>query len=87
MAFKMLLPMFSMLLIAKVTLGEIDCEDVPIDICRRPVQLKTIPREIPDFNDYCVAMESHLRCLKEWQKDRIVFFERSDIFEATHETL
>ncbi|GBM90963.1 hypothetical protein AVEN_275245-1 [Araneus ventricosus] len=90
MAFKMFLLAFSVLLIARVTLGENDCGFHRFSLCERPEEMKAIPREVPDFNNYCVAMKSHLRCIKEFQDDcgtdRVVFFETPEIFEATYDT-
>ncbi|CAL1296998.1 unnamed protein product [Larinioides sclopetarius] len=70
------------------SLGKINCKD----ICERSERSKAVPREVSDFKDYCVEMKSHLRCLKEWQDEcgqeyRVVFFETTEIFEATYNIL
>ncbi|CAL1296987.1 unnamed protein product [Larinioides sclopetarius] len=91
MASNMLLLVISMLLIAKVTLEEIDCKLKPFENCKRPKVFKAIPREISDFNDRCVETKSYLRCTKNWQDtcgtQLIVLFQEPDLFEAGYNTV
>ncbi|GBN92130.1 hypothetical protein AVEN_240042-1 [Araneus ventricosus] len=91
MTFNMLLFALSVLLIAKVTLGEIDCETDLFVNCERPKVFNQIPREVSEFNDSCVETKSYLRCAKEYRdecgKDGRILFRSPGLFDDTYNTV
>ncbi|CAL1297001.1 unnamed protein product [Larinioides sclopetarius] len=90
MTIKVLLFAFSVLLLAKETLGVIDCETRSFFNCRRPRMPKGMPREISQFRVRCQRTTTYIRCLKEYQDkcgfDSIGFFSSPDVLEAYFNT-
>ncbi|CAL1296988.1 unnamed protein product [Larinioides sclopetarius] len=88
---KVLLLSLSVLLIVKVTLGEIDCKKGPFKQCKRPKMFDEIPTEVSDFNELCAETKSYLRCTKDYQDEcgtkLITLYHSPGIFEASYNTI
>ncbi|GBM90966.1 hypothetical protein AVEN_275247-1 [Araneus ventricosus] len=89
MIFKLFLRSLTVLFIAKVTLGKIDCEIGPFEICGTPKVFNEIPREVSEFYDHCVETKSYFRCINEYQVEcgtkRMDIFPTPELFEDTYD--
>ncbi|GBM90970.1 hypothetical protein AVEN_275250-1, partial [Araneus ventricosus] len=95
MAFNMIIKLFllslSVLFIAKVTLGKIDCEIGPFESCGSLKLFDEIPGEVSKFYDSCVETKSYFRCINEFQvkcgMERMEVFPTPVLFEDTYGTI